>query len=95
MNKKINLERLLIVAAIVLGLVSIVYMFSGKRNQVTENPNTVSDSLRMELVKAKLAAQEAEAKTRQTNVTPPLTEEERKVKLRKELLKMEVEHPLE
>jgi len=60
MNKKINLERLLIVAAIVLGLVAIVYMFSGKRNQVTENPNEVSDSLRMELVKAKLAAQEAD-----------------------------------
>lgn len=95
MNKKINLERLLIVAAIVLGVVAIVYMFSGKRNQVTENPNTVSDSLRMELVKAKLAAQEAEAKTRQTNVTPPMTGEERKEKLQKELLKMEMEHPLE
>ena len=95
MDKKINLERLLIVAAIVLGVVAIVYMFSGKRNQVTENPNTVSDSLRNELVKAKLAAQEAEAKTRQTNVTPPMTEEERKEKLQKELLKMEMEHPLE
>lgn len=95
MDKKINLERLLIVAAIVLGVVAIVYMFSGKRNQVTANLNTVSDSLRMELVKAKLAAQEAEAKTRQTNVTPPMTEEERKEKLQKELLKMEMEHPLE
>lgn len=95
MDKKINLERLLIVAAIVLGVIAIVYMFSGKRNQVTENPNTVSDSLRNELVKAKLAAQEAEAKTRQTNVTPPMTEEERKEKLQKELLKMEMEHPLD
>ena len=56
MDKKINLERLLIVAAIVLGVIAIVYIFSGKRNQVTENPNTVSDSLRNELVKAKLAA---------------------------------------
>lgn len=95
MVQKINLERLLIVAAIVLGVVAIVYMFSGKRNQVTENPNTLSDSLRMELVKAKLAAQEAEVKTRQTNVTPPMTEEERKEKLRKELMKMEMENPLE
>ncbi|MFM1916464.1 MAG: hypothetical protein RLZZ531_2133 [Bacteroidota bacterium] len=95
MVQKINLERLLIVAAIVLGVVAIVYMFSGKRNQVTENPNTLSDSLRMELVKAKLAAQEAEVKTRQTNVIPPMTEEERKEKLRKELMKMEMENPLE
>jgi len=73
MNKKISLERILIAAAIIIGIVSIVYMFSGKRNQVVENPNELSDSLRMELVKAKLAAQEAEAKTRQTNVTPPMS----------------------
>ena len=95
MSKKINLERILIATAIVLGVVAIVYMFSGKRNQVTENPNTLSDSLRMELVKAKMAAQEAEEKTRQMNVTPPMTEEERKEKLQKELLKMEMEHPLD
>jgi hypothetical protein len=95
MNKKISLERILIAAAIIIGIVSIVYMFSGKRNQVVENPNELSDSLRMELVKAKLAAQEAEAKTRQTNVTPPMSEEERKEQLQRELLKMEMEHPLE
>jgi len=95
MDTKINLERLLIIFAGILAFVAIVYMFSGKRNQVTENPNIESDSLRMELMKAKKAIAEVEAKALPVNMTPALSPEEKKEKLQKELMKMEMEHPLD
>lgn len=95
MNKKVSLEKILIVSAVVLGVVAIAYMMMGRRNQVVGEVDQTADSLRTELMKARQEVRAAEEKNRQTNVTPPMTEEERKEKLQKELMKMEMEHPLD
>ena len=95
MNKKISLERILIVCAVVLGVVAIAYMMMGRRSQVIGKEDGTSDSLRMELMKARQEARAAEEKNRQVNMTPPMSEEERKEKLQQEFMKMEMEHPLD
>lgn len=85
----------MIVSAVILGIVAIAYMMMGRRNQVIGKEDATNDSLRTELMKARQEASAAEEKNRQVNVTPPMSEEERKEKLQRELMKMEMEHLLD
>lgn len=91
-----TLSKILIGAALALVLIGVVYKIFGGPRQDTMTPAQIeADSLRTVLRETQKQLNEAEEKASQKDLTPPLTLEQQRVKLEKELLKKEKSNPLD
>ncbi|MDP4868106.1 MAG: hypothetical protein NWQ65_06395 [Crocinitomicaceae bacterium] len=87
--------KILIGSALVLVLVGVVYkLFGGPRQDVMTPGQIEADSLRNVLRETQKELNAAEQKAAKKDLTPPLTLEQQKAKLEKELLNKEMQEPL-
>ena len=88
--------KILIGSALVLVLVGVVYkLFGGPRQDVMTQGQIEADSLRTVLRETQKELNAAEQKAAKKDLTPPLTLEQQKAKLQKELRIKEMKEPLE
>lgn len=88
--------KILIGSALTLVLIGAVYkLFGGPRQDVMTQGQIEADSLRTVLRETQKELNAAEQKAAKKDMTPPLTLEQQKAKLQKELRIKEMEEPLE
>ena len=88
--------KILIGSALTLVLIGAVYkLFGGPRQDVMTQGQIEADSLRTVLRETQKELNAAEQKAAKKDLTPPLTLEQQKAKLQKELRIKEMEEPLE
>jgi hypothetical protein len=91
-----SITKILIGSAIVLLLLGLTYkFFGGPRKDNVSAAQIEADSLRTVLRETQQKLNEAEQKSSKKDLTPPLTLEQQRVKLEKELLNKENSNPLD